>query len=165
MQLMNQVILLTGGNLGNRLSILQQARKLIENTVGKMNTISPLIESEAWGFESENAFLNQILIVDTELSAHQVLIETQKIEIKLGRIRKTEQWISRLIDIDILFFNNELIDSDKLTIPHEHIQNRKFTLFALNTIIPNYVHPKLKVSISNLLKDCKDKSKVEVYHA
>jgi 2-amino-4-hydroxy-6-hydroxymethyldihydropteridine diphosphokinase len=162
---MNQVILLTGGNLGDRLSILQKAKESIESTVGYIKTSSPLIESEAWGFESENAFLNQTLIVDTELSAHQVLTEVQKIEIVLGRVRKTEQWISRLIDIDILFFNNELVESSDLIIPHQHIQDRRFTLFALNTIIPNYIHPKLQLPISTLLNNCKDQSKVEVYHA
>jgi 2-amino-4-hydroxy-6-hydroxymethyldihydropteridine diphosphokinase len=162
---MNQVILLTGGNLGDRLSILRQAKELVKTTVGTINIASPLIESEAWGFDSENTFLNQVLVVDTELSAYQVLTEVQRIEIDLGRVRKTEQWISRLIDIDILFFNNELIESTDLTIPHQHIQDRRFTLFALNTIIPNYIHPKLQLPISTLLNNCKDQSKVEVYHA
>jgi len=162
---MNQVILLTGGNLGDRLSILRQAKELVKTTVGTINIASPLIESEAWGFDSENTFLNQVLVVDTELSAYQVLTEVQRIEIDLGRVRKTEQWISRLIDIDILFFNNELIESTDLTIPHQHIQDRRFTLFALNTIIPNYIHPKLQLPISNLLDNCKDQSKVEVCHA
>ena len=162
---MNQVILLTGGNLGDRLSILQQAKESIERTVGQINTESPLIESEAWGFESENAFLNQVLVVDTELSAQEVLSKIQKIEEALGRVRKTEQWISRLIDIDILFFNDEIIESKDLIIPHQYIQDRRFTLFALNTILPNYIHPKLQLPISTLLENCKDQSKVEVYHA
>jgi len=162
---MNQVILLTGGNLGNRLSNLQKAKELIESSVGNITLESPVVASEAWGFESENVFLNQILCINTSLTPYQLLSAIQKIEVSLGRVRKMKRWISRLIDIDILFFNNELIESKNLTIPHQHIQDRRFTLFALNTIVPDFVHPKFQLPISTLLDNCKDQSKVEVYYA
>ncbi len=162
---MNKLVLLTGGNMGNRKEVLDNARHAIESLIGKIRSSSPLIQSEAWGFESDQAFLNQVLVIDTSYSAIEVLNKIQEIELSLGRVRKTEQWVSRIIDIDILFFNNELVESTDLTIPHQHIQDRRFTLFALNTILPNYIHPKLGLPISSLLNNCKDQSKVEVYNA
>ena len=162
---MNRVVLLTGGNLGDRKRILQDARKAIEMLIGSVLKASPIIQSEAWGFESEQDFLNQVIVVDTSLSPIEVLNEIQKIEINLDRVRKSEQWVSRLIDIDILFYNDEIIYSDRLTIPHKHIQDRKFTLYALNQIMSKYQHPIYKKSIKELLHNCNDKSKVEVYYA
>jgi 2-amino-4-hydroxy-6-hydroxymethyldihydropteridine diphosphokinase len=162
---MNTIVLLTGGNLGNRTSILTDAKKAIELQVGKINQASVLIESKAWGFESAHPFLNQILIVSTNQSAIEVLNTIQQIELDLGRVRKKEQWSSRLIDIDILFFNTESINSDRLTIPHKHIRDRRFTLYGLNTIIPEFNHPQYNKTIEQLLVECSDKSKVGEYHA
>jgi 2-amino-4-hydroxy-6-hydroxymethyldihydropteridine diphosphokinase len=162
---MNTIVLLTGGNLGNRTSILTDAKKAIELQVGKINQASVFIESEAWGFESAHPFLNQILIVSTNQSAIEVLNTIQQIELDLGRVRKKEQWSSRLIDIDILFFNTESINSDRLTIPHKHIRDRRFTLYGLNTIIPEFNHPQYNKTIEQLLVECSDKSKVGEYHA
>jgi len=162
---MNKVVLLTGGNLGNRLRILVDAKRLIDSQIGSVIQSSPIVESEAWGFESADNFLNQVLVISTELSAKEVLNKTQEIELNLGRIRKKEQWVSRNIDIDILFYNNDIIDSEKLIIPHQHIQDRRFTLFALNKVLADYQHPVLKKSIKELLKECSDKSKVAIYHA
>jgi 2-amino-4-hydroxy-6-hydroxymethyldihydropteridine diphosphokinase len=163
---MNRLVLLTGGNLGQREAILAQAFELISRRVGAVTAYSPLIESEPWGFESEHTFLNQVLIVHTELDAANVLQRIQKIEHELGRERKNgRQWISRNIDIDILFFNDDIIETEKLIIPHKHLHQRRFTLYALDRIIPDYVHPVLKSRIHDLLKNCTDPSKVEEYHA
>jgi 2-amino-4-hydroxy-6-hydroxymethyldihydropteridine diphosphokinase len=162
---MNRVVLLTGGNLDDRIRILQDAKKAIEMHIGRIYNASPIIKSEAWGFESKQDFLNQVIVVDTSLSPIEVLNEIQKIEIDLGRVRKSEQWVSRLIDIDILFYNDEIIESDRLIIPHKHIQDRRFTLYALNQIMAAYQHPIYKKSIKELLHNCDDKSKVEVYYA
>lgn len=151
--------------MGNRNEILLNAKMAIASTVGSISIGSPLIESEAWGFESEQAFLNQVLVVDTPYSAIEVLDSIQEIEFKLGRVRKSEQWVSRPIDIDILFYNNDIIENSRLSIPHKHIQDRRFTLYGLNLILPDYFHPKLKVHIKELLQSCEDNSKVEVYHA
>ena len=161
---MNEVILLTGGNLGDRMQFLQNAKKAIEDKVGSVIQSSPIIKSKAWGFDSIDYFLNQVLIVKTSLNAIEVLDNIQEIERKLGRIRKSEQWVSRLIDIDILFYNNEILISERLTIPHKHIQNRRFTLFGLNFIAPKYIHPQLNKTIHQLLMNCTDNLKVEVYH-
>jgi len=162
---MNRVVLLTGGNLDDRIKILQDAKKAIEMHVGCISNASPIVESEAWGFESEQDFLNQVIVADTNLSPIEVLNRIQKIEIDLGRVRKTEQWVSRSIDIDILFYNDDIIESDRLTIPHKHIQDRRFTLYALNQIMAAYQHPVFKKSIEQLFLDCEDKLKVEVYNA
>jgi len=162
---MNTIVLLTGGNLGNRTSILTDAKKAIELQVGKIKQASIFIESEAWGFESAHPFLNQILIISTNQSAIEVLNTIQQIELDLGRVRKKEQWSSRLIDIDILFYNKESINSDRLTIPHKHIRDRRFTLYGLNTIIPEFNHPQYNKTIEQLLVECSDKSKVGEYHA
>ncbi len=126
---------------------------------------SPIIESEAWGFESKQAFLNQVLIVETEYNAFEILDKTQEIEINLGRARKNEQWVSRLIDIDILFYNDSIIESERLTIPHKYIQERRFTLLALEYVLKDYIHPVLEKSIQQLLLECKDKLKSDIYHA
>ena len=161
---MNRLVLLTGGNMGNRKEVLDNARHAIESLIGKIRSSSPLIQSEAWGFESEQAFLNQVLVVDTSYSAIEVLNKIQEIELSLGRVRKTEQWVSRIIDIDILFFNNEIIEAPRLSIPHKHIHDRRFTLYGLNLIMPNYTHPIFDVSIKEMLQSCKDQSDVEVYN-
>jgi 2-amino-4-hydroxy-6-hydroxymethyldihydropteridine diphosphokinase len=162
---MNKVILLTGGNIGDRKKVLGQARLAIASTVGSILEQSPIIESTAWGFESEDAFLNQVLIIETSLSAIDILDTIQQIELDLGRTRKDVQWTSRIIDIDILFFNSEIIESERLSIPHKHIQDRRFTLFGLNTLIPEFEHPVLHKTIAALLQSCEDKSEVEVYNA
>jgi len=162
---MNTVVLLTGGNLSDRLSILRDAEDMIRKNIGPILSESPIIESEAWGFESKQAFLNQVLIVETEYSALEILDKTQEIEINLGRARKKEQWVSRIIDIDILFFNDEIIKTDLLTIPHKSIQARRFTLLALNYVLKDYIHPVLGESIQQLLLECKDKLKSDIYHA
>lgn len=160
----NNVVLLTGCNLGNRLSQINQAKEMITMNIGNSSSISPIVKSKAWGFNSDEFFLNQVMNIETEFSAKEVLSLTQEIELKLGRTPKKEQWSSRLIDIDILFFNNEIIESEQLTIPHKYIQDRRFTLFALDLIMPNYIHPSLNQKIHKLLSGCTDKSEVEVYH-
>jgi 2-amino-4-hydroxy-6-hydroxymethyldihydropteridine diphosphokinase len=163
---MNRLVLLTGGNLGEREDILAKAFELISRRVGTITAYSPLVESEPWGFESELAFLNQVIIVHTENDAPDVLKHIQEIELELGRERqKDRQWISRKIDIDILFFNDDIIETDTLIIPHKYLHRRRFTLYALDKIIPDYVHPVLKSRIHDLLQQCTDPSKVEEYHA
>lgn len=162
---MNNVVILTGSNLGDRFSLLNRAKDMIIHDIGKLLSYSPIVKSEAWGFDSSHFFLNQVLVIETEFTANEVLSKTQEIECNLGRTRKEKQWSSRLIDIDILFFNKEVIDSEQLTIPHKYIQDRKFTLFALDFILPNFIHPTLNMSINQLLTMCNDQSEVEVYLA
>lgn len=159
----NQVYLLIGGNLGDRKALLQKARQGIEEYIGKIIGKSSIYETAAWGFESENDFLNQVLIVDSDLNPHQVLDKCHEIEKQLGRIRNSEQYASRTMDIDILFYNDEILDEPNLIVPHPKLHERRFTLEPLNEIAPDYIHPKLKKSMQELLSDCIDHSDVKKY--
>lgn len=152
---MNSTYLLIGGNLGNRVENLAHARAKIESKVGRIFKASSIYETAAWGIESQPDFLNQVLLVKTKVSAEKVMQLILSIECEMGRIR-TQKNASRIIDIDILFFNDEIIKGDNLTIPHPEIQNRRFVLIPLNEIASHLVHPVFKQSIKNLLSITQD---------
>ena len=163
---MSSVFFILGSNTGNSLEILEKSRVLIEERVGKIMDFSPVYRSEPWGFECEQWFYNQVLCCETSLSPQDVLNVVLEIEIELGRTRRGEAclaptYASRTIDIDILYFNNEIISTDTLQIPHKHIQDRRFVLIPLCDIAPNFVHPILKKTSLEMLYDCTDKSHVE----
>ncbi len=158
---MNVVYLLTGANLGNPEKQLKDAMLEITERVGKITRASSVYESEAWGVEDQPVFLNQVLEVDSPLSATKILQAIQQIELVLGRIR-TQRWGSRTIDIDILYFNNEIIHEPDLQVPHPYIQERNFTLIPLNEIAPNFEHPIFKKTNQQLLKDSKDPLHVKI---
>ena len=153
----NKVILQLGSNLGERLQNLKHAKALIHEEIGTILRNSAIYETEAWGSESKNWFLNEVIVVRTSLDAVQVLTKINQIEHKLGRIRSMEErFIDRTMDIDILFFNDEIINIVNLQIPHPQIPKRKFVLIPLEEIMPEYLHPQLKLSISQLLRNCPD---------
>jgi 2-amino-4-hydroxy-6-hydroxymethyldihydropteridine diphosphokinase len=159
---MNSCYLLIGGNLGDRIKNLDTVKDYIEQGIGKIKISSSIYETAAWGITEQPDFLNQVLIVETTLSAEKIIAKILTIENKMGRIR-TQKNASRIIDIDILFFNDEVIHEVNLTIPHPQIQNRKFVLVPLAEISPNLVHPVLNKTISELLKACKDKLDVKLF--
>ena len=159
---MNTVYLLLGANLGNRSLTLKKASSLISENTGEIILASSLYETEAWGVNNQPDFLNQVLMVKTKLSAIEVLDSTQKIENLLGRKRK-EKWHARTIDIDLLFFNNEIIDSDRLKVPHPAMIERRFTLEPFAEISPELIHPLYFKSIQQLLYTCKDPLAVKLY--
>ncbi len=161
-QPMNNIFLLTGGNLGDRRANLQLACNLIEQTIGSLVALSKIYETAAWGITDQPSFLNQVLHIQTPLSAHDVLNKTLAIESQIGRTR-TIKFGPRIIDIDLLFFNNEIIQTDNLIIPHPEIQHRRFVLEPLNQIAAAYIHPILKKTVSQLLADCTDPLEVTVY--
>lgn len=156
---MNKAILLIGGNMGNRLTYIESAKTLLLKQT-RIEAESSIWESEAWGFSTKDLFLNQVIVVKTALNSIELLNEIQNIENTLGRKRKEEQWISRIIDIDILFFNSEIIETAQLKIPHPQIQNRRFTLEPLNEIAPNLIHPVLQIEVKEILNQCTDQGKV-----
>ena len=158
---MNQVYLLIGGNLNNRFELLDKAKKGISEKIGTIAKESSIYETAPWGFESEQNFLNQVLIVFTTLTPMEVLEKCQIIENNLDRVRKEKQYTSRTMDIDILFYNDEIIHEKQLVIPHERLHQRRFTLEPLVEIAPNLLHPVLKKSLSEILKECKDNSEVK----
>jgi 2-amino-4-hydroxy-6-hydroxymethyldihydropteridine diphosphokinase len=157
---MNSTYLLIGGNLGNRIENLAMARSLIENELGKIIKASSIYETAAWGITEQPDFLNQVLLIKTKFSPEKMMQLILSIENKMGRVR-TQKNASRIIDIDILFFNDEIISNENLTIPHPEIQNRKFALIPLNEIASDLVHPVFKQSIKNLLSTSKDKLQVK----
>lgn len=159
---MNEVYLLTGGNMGNRLVNLQQASRKIKKQAGIVLKKSEVYETAAWGLTDQNPFLNQVLLVSTSLPPEELLQTLLRIEQELGRKRILKMG-PRIIDIDILFYNNEIIATPGLTVPHPQIANRRFVLTPLNEIAPGFVHPGLQKTIKELLEICPDKLEVKKY--
>ncbi len=157
---MNRVFLSLGGNLGDRLSNLRQALHALAETVGELQSMSSIYETEAWGGVSQPDYLNLAVIIKTDLKPLEVLEKTQAIEKKFGRIRKA-RWEARTVDIDILFYNGLVFDSVNLSIPHPLIAIRKFVLMPLMEIAPDFEHPVLKIAIKNLYSICKDNTIVK----
>jgi 2-amino-4-hydroxy-6-hydroxymethyldihydropteridine diphosphokinase len=151
---MNEAVLLIGGNLGNRLENIRRTVDYIEERIGKIQRRSSVYESEPWGFESEHRFLNVVVVVETPLQPESLLQEAHEIETLMGRIRTGTAYTSRTMDIDILFFNDEVIDTKMLTIPHPRLHKRHFALLPLHEIMPDRVHPGLGKSVSELLVEC-----------
>lgn len=159
---MNKAYLLIGGNVGNRPLHLQQAVKAIDGRCGRVTRQSSVYETAAWGKTDQQAFLNQALEIDTELSAENLLESVLAVETSLGRIRK-ERYGPRVIDIDIIFFDHAVIDLPQLTVPHPEVQNRRFALVPLQEIAPRFVHPQLQKSMTELLADCPDDLPVHLF--
>lgn len=132
---MPSVHLLLGSNLGDRRGLLERARLLIAERVGGITHSSEELQSEAWGYESSNEYLNQVLVVDTELEPFELLDATQGIEREMGRVpRRGNMYEDRPIDIDILYYDDLVINTQRLTIPHPHIADRPFTVMLLSSI-------------------------------
>src|SRR5690554_4964255 len=156
MSVYHQVILSLGSNIGDRRSYLQQAIIDIHQSVGIISQMSSIYETPAWGFDSD-AFYNIALTVSTHYSATEVLAKCLAIEKKLGRIRtESETYTSRVIDIDVLFYDDAIIDVEQLQIPHPLLHQRAFVLVPLNEIAPTYKHPILHVSIQSLTNQLQD---------
>ena len=159
---MNIVFLQLGGNLGNREQLLKDAILAVENRVGNIIDLSKVYESAPWRVEGQNNYLNQIIKVKTTLLAREVLSTVLNIEKQLGRIR-LEKWGERLIDIDIIFYNNSIIETPELCVPHKHLHERMFVLTPLCDIASKMVHPKYNKTIEELLQECNDTELVEEY--
>jgi 2-amino-4-hydroxy-6-hydroxymethyldihydropteridine diphosphokinase len=156
---MNKTFLITGGNIGNRRKNLETAAALIEKEIGNIIKSSKIYETDAWGITNQPAFYNQIHLVESKFSAKEILDKILNIEAKMGRVRTIKN-AARIIDIDILFFNDELINEPNLIIPHPQIINRRFVLMPLNELVPEMIHPVFKKSIHDLLSNCKDELNV-----
>jgi 2-amino-4-hydroxy-6-hydroxymethyldihydropteridine diphosphokinase len=160
----NKVFLGLGSNLGNRAKNLLMAQKLIEVKIGKTLSKSSIYETTAWGITEQNAFLNQVLEIETILSPSALLHLVLKIEKDMGRIREIK-WGERSIDIDVLYYNKEIISTENLAVPHPFIQERKFVLVPLCEIAPAFIHPKLEQSNLELLKNCQDLGEIGVFNS
>jgi len=160
----NQVFLLLGSNVHPRSGFIRKSFELIEQRLGKVLSASGLYESQPWGFEADTFFLNQVIQVQTGYSAIEVHELTRHIEMELGREKAVgEGYSSRNIDIDLLYFNDEVVNFHDLVIPHPRLHLRKFTLMPLVEMASGFIHPVFKVNQLELLNQCEDQGKVWHY--
>jgi len=156
---MNKVYLLTGGNIGNRLDNLRIARLLLGQYCGKIIQQSSLYQTVAWGFKDQPDFYNQVLCITTGLQPEILMNTLLMIEERMGRRREIKMG-PRTIDLDILFFNDEIINKPNLIIPHERLHERRFVLVPLSEIAPEFIHPVFNKPVLELLKECTDELNV-----
>ncbi len=157
---MNKVYILLGGNLGKVPETISKSIEKITEQVGSCLKRSNIYVSEPWGFKSEDYFYNQAIIIETEQNPHLVLENILSIEKEMGRkrIKNKNNYISRNIDIDILFYNDMILDSEDLSIPHPLMHLRSFALLPMVEIAPDFVHPAFDKTIVEILSDCEDVS-------
>ncbi|RIV27338.1 2-amino-4-hydroxy-6-hydroxymethyldihydropteridine diphosphokinase [Fibrisoma montanum] len=154
--------LLLGANLGDRVATLRRAVDLIAERVGTVVRQSAVYETAPWGVTDQPTFLNQVIAVQTDLSPEETLTRTQAIEQAMGRVRH-EKWGARLIDIDILYYDQLVLHTDTLTVPHPYLHQRRFTLVPLAEIAPEFVHPVLLKTTTELTDGLDDNSQVSRY--
>lgn len=153
---MNRVCFLLGSNEGDRVATLNQAIKLMEEAGVIIRSRSLLYQTAAWGLTEQPDFLNMAIYAETELTAVDLLQVIGEIEVELGRQREVK-WGQRTLDIDIIFFNEDIVNFADLTIPHPHMQDRRFVLMPMAEIVPDWQHPVLHKSVAELLEECPDK--------
>lgn len=158
------VYLSLGSNVGDRIGFVQQTASLLDAVEGiSIVRTSAFYETEPWGMKSDNWFVNAVLEVKTSLSPQNLLRECQRIETQLGRKRDGQGYTDRTIDIDILFYGKEIVNTDELVIPHKYVHLRAFTLVPLLELIPNFEHPVLHKTISELHGDLENPEMVFLY--
>jgi 2-amino-4-hydroxy-6-hydroxymethyldihydropteridine diphosphokinase len=158
------VYLALGSNLGQRHVFLSAMKKRIHQRIGPVTGLSQIYETPPWGFEADQAFLNQVVVCSTQLPALEVLHAALDIEKQMGRKRRSSDgYSSRTADIDLLFFGHEILDHPRLVLPHPNMSSRRFVLEPLNELAPDKIHPVLLQSISALLDACPDNSPISTW--
>jgi 2-amino-4-hydroxy-6-hydroxymethyldihydropteridine diphosphokinase len=157
---LHECFILLGSNMGDRSLLLEEARMQIAKKAGKILQSSGIYETAAWGKESQPSFLNQVLVIGTSLHPEPLMQTLLSIEVEMGRIRE-EKMGPRTIDIDILFYDELVHNSETLIVPHPLLQLRRFVLLPLSEINPSKMHPLLKQTIEHLLANCNDPLTVE----
>ena len=163
-EIANQVYLSLGSNLGDRERELINALTMLNQTYGPIE-LSGVYQTAPWGFESEDDFLNMCVGFKTRQSVELVLNKCQEIELELGRSRsnREERYSSRNIDLDILYYGDNEIETDNLVVPHPRIYSRRFVLVPLLDIASAFIDPKLERTILELKEDCTDESPIQLY--
>ena len=159
---MERCLILFGSNMGDKNKIYTQACLLINNRCGRIVAQSSAYESEPWGFEAKEWFLNRLIVVETELEPEAMMQQLLDIETELGRVRHPEAggYTSRTADLDILYYGSRIVLTDSLTIPHPRLHQRRFALLPLCEVVPEFVHPAFNMTQTELLKRCFDFSEV-----
>ena len=156
---MANLILHLGSNMGRREAHLAAAREAVSGQIGPILSTSPIFETAAWGQPDQASFLNQALWVETSLPPQDALEAVLRIERAMGRVRQYK-WGPRLIDIDLIFYDDLILESPTLIIPHPWMQNRRFVLAPLAELIPAWVHPVFQKTVAELLAECGDEGEV-----
>ena len=156
---MTTIYLLLGSNLGDRSGLLAQATAYLAQAIGPVQHHSSLYETAPWGVTDQPAFLNQVLCFQTTLSPEGLLGATQEVETLLQRTRH-QKWGARTIDVDILYYGSDCIQTATLSVPHPHLHERRFTMVPLVEIAPEFVHPRLQLTNLQLLEQCEDTGEV-----
>lgn len=158
--IVNKAYISIGSNRGNRRKYLESGILSLSDHNCSIIKLSSVYETQPWGFEDNILFLNQVLEIETRNSAFELLVTIKLIEKEHNRLH-TPQYSGRTLDMDILFYNNEIINSDYLVVPHPHLHNRNFVLMPLNEIAPAFIHPVFGLAIKSLLDKCTDKCRIE----
>lgn len=159
---MHEVYLSLGGNIGNKKNNFIQSYHLIGKHIGETIVSSAIYVTPPWGFKSNDNFWNQVILIHSELSPQELLSQIKFIEKQIGRIHSKKGYESRPMDIDILYFDDLIVKTENLIIPHALIQERKFVLVPLTEIAPNFIHPVLKQTNAQLQAFCTDNSDIVI---
>ena len=158
---MEKVYLCLGGNIGDTRNYLQNAVAMIGRRIGRVVSQSAVYQSEPWGFNAEQMFLNQVVVAETELEPHAVLELCLQIEAELGRTRSGNGYEPRTIDIDIVFFGQQIISQPDLQVPHPLMHRRNFVLRPLCDVAADFVHPVFRKTVHQILTECDDNAMVK----
>lgn len=158
---MHKVYLGIGGNVGNKQKNFELVYQIIEKELGEIEKTSSIYESPPWGFQSNDPFWNSVIQISTSLAPDDLIDKIHAIEKSFGRKRRKHQYASREMDIDILYFNDEFFETEKLIIPHPRLFQRKFVLVPLNEIAPDLKHPLRRLTSLEMLESCKDESVIK----
>ncbi len=162
---MAKVYLSLGSNLGDREIYITSTREAIASRIGIIKKASSVYESEPWGFECDQNFLNQVLLVETSLSPAAIMLEISYLESKFGRERIGKGYTSRTMDIDVLFYDHLILYTPDLIVPHKHLHKRRFILEPMKEIAPDYIHPLFSITINEIAHTCTDTCKVWKYES
>ena len=155
--------LMLGGNIGDRMYYLRRSVEMLRHSAGKIIAVSSVYESEPWGFDDPQWFLNQAVAIETNLAPYKLLECIRQIEQTLGRLHTNNGYQARTIDIDILLYGSLVINSSELVIPHPHMTERMFVLQPMTELAPDIEHPVLRRTMTYLSEHCSDARRVIIY--